>query len=109
MATTRLIRQFERAVYAWGGVARDKGSAYGEHTYEAEGNVFAYFDRDENLVLYRTLPAEREELAEAFGAAPSERHALHWIVPVGERTLPDVLPYVRRCYERALAGTNYSE
>lgn len=113
MTSNRLIRQFERIVYAWPSVTRDKGSAFGEHTYYADGKVFAYFEGEEVLVLYRTTQSERQELADRFAAVPHRRgdieNRLWWSVQVNEEKLPDLMTYIRRCYERAVKGTHYSE
>ena len=104
---TRLERIFQKKVYAWPEVHRKE--EFGRRAYKAKSQIFAYFSEDGfALDLYRLTSGERHELEDRFGAKPHFSR-LWWSIPLTEENLPELMPYVRRAYERSLEATNYSE
>jgi hypothetical protein len=105
----RLTRQFDKAVYAWDDVSCAQ-SFDSSLAYNVVNRTFAYLLLGEAdfLLLCRITPEERAELTERFGAGPDTRYKpesrLFWCIPLSEVNLPELLPYVRLCYERVVQG-----
>lgn len=97
-------RAFEREVLDWPEVSSRK--MFGCPAYRAGGTLFA-FVIDDGIVLTKLGEADRQELAERFGAGPFEpgRGTIQrWaVVPVSdELALSPVLDYVRKSYGVAM-------